>query len=179
MTVPEDVIRQADERTFASILPGDGLGVDAIATTGVPWSTADNLVTPCGTESLRITSWHSLGGASRTWTLTDDTLIEQYSEAYYGETGAEVIHLIRATVTCSSEPRTGVNVSVKAIPPGIGGDDNAYIVCEIAEKARCSGLLARDNVVTRILVRAISLSRAENILRSILPRAHALLLRAW
>ena len=176
-----DVTRQ-ERQAVAAIPPPDAFGTGVDPAAPAPSSVDDHLTDACTAGPLP-SDRHTWGGSSPTWRLGDGSTIEVYAQGY-DIPGATVLREVTDRIACSAYPaapdsRERITVHRDVTVDGVSVPGGALYFCETATKSRCTGLLVRDDVVTRVVTVAGTLDRAEQVLRQAVPVAARRLAAAW
>jgi hypothetical protein len=155
----------------------------------------DDVVTPAcgaGRGDGSYISWH---GQRREWE-SDKLRVAQFAGAFGVVTAAEAITIAAEKLTCG-EYSNNADASRAGIPaqdldghhvilgevdlPDYPGVDKGFMFCELIGdfEYACTGILGRDDIVSRIEVVALDLKHAEEATLQLLSLAGKLLAEAW
>ncbi|GIF62404.1 hypothetical protein Ais01nite_04390 [Asanoa ishikariensis] len=134
-------------------------------------------------------------GQSLLWRSADLT-IESFAGVFAAPSAATAVEQVKGKFTCTeytddvnpdarmaipAQDADGWHRDIRRLdPPPLKGVENAVFFCESVKKVnqRCYAALAREDVVSRLTVTALTTERAEQVTRSLLDEAAARLVAA-
>lgn len=175
VTIDSD-FRALKVRSRAAIAANDALGPQTTTAFAEPEFTTAMIAGPCGTQWPVSDLYNHSGGLSQGWKLAGGLRVWQYALGYKVVTGQQVIADMAGRLTCKQydlerDPSFWaldggkVGFEVVADPPAFDGLGPVLMFCESATNARCSALMSRDNMVSRVTVVADTRTAAEAELR--------------